>query len=78
MLDRVGDENGLAVEAGLRDRFVEHTTRWANEWPPSEVFLVARLLAHHHDAGANWTCAGHNLGGVFVKRTPPAFCLCSP
>ena len=49
MLDRVGNKNRGAVEAGLHDGAVERPAGRPHERPPGEVFVVAGLLTHGHD-----------------------------
>ena len=67
VLDRVGDVDPLAVDADLGQRAVQHLARRPHERRALEVFLIAGLLAHQHDAGVGGTAAEHHLGGVAVQ-----------
>ena len=62
VLHDVGDVDGGAIDAGLRERAVEQLAGRADERMAGEIFRVARLLADQHQLGA---CAA-------LRRTPSA------
>src|SRR4029079_13879195 len=48
MLHGVGDEYVVAVEARIADCAIEHASCGANKRVTCEIFVIARLLAEHH------------------------------
>src|SRR3954447_21395965 len=68
VFDRIGDEHILAHDAGTFQSLVQETTRRANKWVPGQIFLVARLLADHHQTRMRPAFAGYNLRGELVER----------
>jgi hypothetical protein len=73
MLDRVRDVDLIAVDARFGKRAIEELPGRADEWPSRAVFLVARLLADHHDPGARLAFAENGLRGGFPQRARLAF-----
>lgn len=71
VLDRVGHEHGLAVDARVLQGAIEHASGRTNERLAGTVLLVARLLANQQDGGILRTLARHRLGGVLVERAAP-------
>ena len=49
VLDRIGDEDFLARDAGIRQRLVEDAPGGPDERLAGQVLLVARLLADQHE-----------------------------
>ena len=68
VLHRVGDVEMLAIDAGRLERPVEELPGRADEGQALLVLLVARLLAHQHDARMRVARAEHRLGGVRPQR----------
>ena len=69
VLDRVGDVDQAAVDAGGFETLVQQSPRRAHERAPLPVLLVAGLLAHEHHLGVPGTLAEHRLGGVRPQAT---------
>src|SRR5580658_3348785 len=67
VLDRVGDVDQPPVDAGLFQRVVQHLSRWANEWPADDVFLIARLFPNEHYACSAGPLAEYGLCGGAVQ-----------
>ena len=78
MLDRVGDEDTLALDPGFLKSAGQYAAGRTNEGQTGFVFLVARLLADQHHRRAARPLPGHRLGGVLVERTAPAFVFSRP
>ena len=66
MLDRIGDVDRRARDAGFLQRGIELLARRADDRPPGDVFLVARLLADEHDRGVERPFAEHCLRRMLV------------
>ncbi|MNT27528.1 hypothetical protein D3C72_1631650 [compost metagenome] len=73
MLDRIGHEELVAVQARLAQCLVQQVARRPDEGRALQVFLRAGLLAHQHDARMRGALAGHALGGIAPQRATPAF-----
>jgi hypothetical protein len=67
MLDRIGDVDGRAVEAGRFERAVEHLSGRTDEGATLQIFLIARLLAHEHQVRVGRTFAKHGLRRVLIE-----------
>src|SRR6185437_13994942 len=67
MLDRVGDEDLFAVDAGLRDRLAEHAPGGADEGRAGDIFFVTGLLADQHDTRLGRAFARHDLRRVSIE-----------
>src|SRR5262249_40216552 len=61
-----------AVDAGFGERAIEHGAGRADERLALQVLLVARLLAHEHDARMRRPLAEHGLRRILVERTAAA------
>jgi len=72
MFHRIGDEGVLAGNSGISQCLIENPTRWTDERPAGEIFLVARLLAHKHERSVGRTLARHGLSRIAVERAPLA------
>ena len=59
MLHSIGNVSLLALNAGLRQCFVEDCTGGPDEWTPGKVFFVARLFSNEQDP---------RMGSAFVKK----------
>ena len=64
---------GLSVADGQvygtcrsRKRFVEQLPCWSDKWPPLEIFLIARLLAHQHHF-----CSRHSFSEYCLSPSLP-------
>ncbi len=69
MLDRVGDVDRLAIDAGVFQRLVQEMSRRPDERLAREIFLIARLLTDEHEFGARRSLAEYGLGRVSVEGT---------
>src|SRR5437660_3085713 len=72
VFDGVGHIDARTIDAGLRERAVEHRTGRTDEWLAGQILLVARLLADEHDGRVRGAFAEHGLGRVLVERTAAA------
>src|SRR5579863_6987591 len=61
MLDRVGNEDGSAVEPGISDRAIQDSPSRAYKGMTREVFIISRLLPYHHKPCRLWTLPRHDL-----------------
>ena len=68
MLDRVGDVDAGAVDAGLGKRAVEQLAGRADERPAGEILLIAGLLADEHERRVARALAEHGLGRGLPER----------
>jgi hypothetical protein len=66
-LDHVGDEDLLAVDAGVAERPVEELPGRADERLPHDVLAIARLLAEEHDGRRREAAAEDGLGRPLPK-----------
>jgi hypothetical protein len=73
VLHRIGDENRLALDAGINQGLGQNTACGADEWSTLLLFLIPRLLANQHEPRARRTFPGYNLGGVLIERAACAF-----
>jgi hypothetical protein len=64
VLDRVGDVDLAALDAGLAQGPIEQLPGGADERPPLPVLLVARRLAHEHHGRGLRPLAEHGLRRV--------------
>jgi hypothetical protein len=69
VLDRVGDVDLVARQPGRLHHLVEQPPGRTHEGPSGHVLLVARLLAHHHDARVHLSLAEDGLGRALMERT---------
>ncbi len=69
MLHRVGDINIVTIDPGFAESAVEKLSRRADEQLPSEILLIARLLAQKHDRRALRTFTKHGLRSELVQMT---------
>jgi hypothetical protein len=67
VLDRVGEVDAAALDAGLGQRPLEQLAGRADERPPLQVLLVARGLAHEDHAGLGPALAEHGLRRLAVE-----------
>ena len=72
VLDRIGDVDAAAIDAGLDQRAVEQLAGGADERPSLPVLLVTRLLADEHHRRIGWPFAEHGLGRVGPQRAVAA------
>jgi hypothetical protein len=78
MLDCVGDEGGVAGNAGVFQRLIEDPSGRPDEWLAGKVFLVARLLADQHEMRVPAALAGNGLRCMLVERAARALLLGLP
>src|SRR5260370_29962127 len=79
VLDGIGDVNIRTVDACLFERAGQQTAGGSDKRLPRKIFLIARLLAYHHDAGTRRAFTENRLSGVagkvttffFFPRLPP-------
>ena len=72
MFHHVGEVHQLPLDSRLLERPVEQTAGRADEWMACDVFLVARLLADHHDLGMPGALTENRLRGARVEVARPA------
>lgn len=72
VFDGIGDVNVFAADAGLLQRAVQQIAGRPNKRVTLQVFLVARLFPHQHDAEAFSPFAGHGLRGIGIQGTAAA------
>jgi hypothetical protein len=70
MLDRVGDVNLLAGDAGLRQSLVEHPSRRSDKGTSLAIFLIARLLANQHQIRVRGANPKNRLSRALVEIAP--------
>ena len=68
----IGDENLLALDAGISQGLGQHTTRRADEGLTLLVFLIARLLATNIKLARLTVLPRYNLGRVLIERAARA------
>src|SRR5260370_39105062 len=73
VLDGIGDVNIRPVDACLFERAGQQTAGGSDKRLPGKIFLIARLLAYHHDAGTRRAFTENRLSGVAVEFTAFAF-----
>lgn len=66
-LDEVGNEDPLALEAGVKKKFVQELARGANEGSGLEVFLLSWAFTDEHDLGIFGAFAGDGIGAVLPE-----------
>jgi len=69
MLHGIGDVDIRARDSGIDERAIEERTRRPYERTSSEVFAIARLLAHYHHPRGRWTFSKNSLSGIAIKVT---------
>ncbi len=67
VLDRVRDVNFGPIDAGRHQCFIEQASGGADERPARPILLIARLLAHDHDASVDGSFAEHGLRARFPQ-----------
>jgi hypothetical protein len=77
MLHHIRDVNFRAVNARFREGLIENSACWTDERPASPVFLIARLLPHHHYSGGCLTFAENGVRCRLPKITSFAARSCS-
>jgi hypothetical protein len=50
MLYDVGNIDGLSIYSRFVQGSIQQLPRWSYKGVPLPIFLIARLLAHHHDS----------------------------
>src|SRR4029078_11592078 len=73
MLDGIGHENRIALDAGVFQCLRKHAAARTDTWPPLLVVLIAGLLANHHDSRPRRSFARHRLCRMLVEWTARAF-----
>src|SRR5437868_5819754 len=73
MFNCVGNKNCISLYSSVSQCLCEYCAGRANERLALLVFLIARLLSHHHDAGSRRPLAWHDLRRMFIERAPRAF-----
>jgi hypothetical protein len=71
MLYGVGDIDRTPVEANRAQGLVEDAAGRSDERTTSAVFLIAGLLANHHESRVHWAFTENNLRRIPVKRAAP-------
>ncbi len=65
MFHHIGDINFRAINASLSESLIEDSSRWPNEWAAGSIFLIARLLAYHHDRSGRFPFSENGLRPCF-------------
>src|SRR5690242_3626799 len=74
MLDRVGDVDSAAIDAGLHHRLIEHASRRTDKGASCFVLLVSRLLADDHDHAVGAAFAENGLRRMGPERAGATVC----
>src|SRR5206468_6923378 len=68
----IGDVDLLPVQAAFVHGFAQQASSGTDKRVPFDVFLVARLLAHHDDLRVAWTFPKNDLRRMLVEVTAAA------
>jgi hypothetical protein len=68
VLDRVGDEDLLTLDAGFHQHGIEETAGRPDERTAGAVLAIAGLLADQHERCRHRPLPEHDLGRVPVER----------
>jgi len=68
VLDDIRHVSVGPCNTGFDQCLVKQLARWSDEWLPCEVFFIARLLTHKHQARVRTAFAEHRLSAPLPQR----------